>query len=81
MNHCWFKAHERGYGWYPANWKGWSVTLIYVMNVYFGVSFFHRYSSSQFETLVNYLPVLILTTILLLVIVIKTGERARWRRK
>jgi len=79
MNNNWFKAYKRGYGWYPANWKGWFVLFVYVLNVYFGVSFFQRYSSSQFETLVNYLPVLILTTILIFVIVVKTGEKARWR--
>jgi Na+/proline symporter len=81
MNQYWFKAYNYGYGWYPASWKGWSVTLIYVLNIFFGVSFFHRHSSSQLETLVSYLPVLILTTILLFVIVVKTGEKARWKSK
>ena len=75
----WFKAYQRGYGWFPASWKGWAVIIIYFFNVYFGVSLAGRITHDKIQTLILYLPVLTLTTIMYFIIVIKTGEKAKWR--
>jgi hypothetical protein len=78
MNY-WFKTFRRGYGWYPASWQGWAVIIIYVLNVYFGVSLAGKIAPDKLQTLVLYLPVLFLTTIMMFVIVVKTGEKAKWK--
>jgi hypothetical protein len=79
MNQFWFKAYKYGFGWYPASWQGWAVLFIYVLNFYFGIHFFVEHTSSKLNGFIAYLPVLILTTIMFLIIVVKTGEKARWR--
>ena len=79
MNKYWFKSYKYCYGWYPTSWRGWIVILIYVLNVYFGIHFFGEHVAGKMNTLITYLPVLILTTVMLFIIVVKTGEKARWR--
>jgi hypothetical protein len=79
MNRYWFKSYKYGFGWYPASWQGWIVILIYGLNIYFGIHFFGEHISGKINTLIAYLPVLILTTVMLFIIVVKTGEKARWR--
>jgi hypothetical protein len=75
----WFKSYKLGYGWYPASWQGWIVILIYGLNIYFGIRFFGEHVAGKINTLMAYLPVLILTTVMFLIIVVRTGEEARWR--
>ena len=75
----WFKAKKYGWGWSPATWQGWLITLIFVGIVSYrglvvqemfdtATSFVWRY---VFETL--------LLTIILIGICFVTGEKPRWR--
>ncbi|MGH2575573.1 MAG: hypothetical protein ACRDFC_07730, partial [Ignavibacteria bacterium] len=68
----WFKRKKYGFGWNPASWQGWVVLLIYFFDIYFGVSFFGKHSASKIDTLIAFSPVLVLTTILLFIIIVKT---------
>ena len=77
-NNYWFKAYKYGYGWYPCKWQGWLILLVYVILNWFGSYYVKLSSGSGIETLVKYLPQLVCSTILLFVIVIKTGEKAKW---
>ena len=80
-NDYWFKVYRYGYGWYPCKWQGWLILLIYVILNGYGAHYVEISSAGKIETLVKYLPQLICSTFLLIVIVIKTGEKAKWRWK
>ncbi len=73
----WFKRKLYGWGWTPATWQGWAVTLAYIaLIVALGLTLDE--SSSDREALFMFvLPLLILTT-LLLTICYKKGEKPRW---
>ena len=81
MSQYWFKANKSGYGWHPANWKGFVVLLLYVA---FLVQSFvqinsHSYSSS--DTLFNFFPRFLLFTAILSVITYLKGESITWGAK
>lgn len=78
----WFKAKLYGWGWTPAKWQGWVVTLVYVVLVLTLV--FTREESilgnpdsgSNFLTFA--LPIIIFTS-LFIYICYKKGERPHWQ--
>lgn len=75
----WFKAKEYGWGWTPANWKGWLVLFFWLfLNIWF---FFKidKNSHSISDTMIGLFPAFLISTILLIVICIKKGEKPRWR--
>jgi hypothetical protein len=80
MDQYWFKLYRYGFGWYPASWKGWLITLIYALLIIYGAAFFQKHIVNRIDTLIAFSPVLILSTIMFLIIVIKTGEKTHWRR-
>lgn len=73
----WFKRKMYGYGWTPAKWQGWALTIAYVALI-FGVFFF----SSPEQGLLDGEQVVwavILATALYMVIVWRTGESPKWQ--
>lgn len=81
-NHYWFKRKIWGWGWYPANWKGWLVTLTYITLILTLV--FTREEAipgnpdSGSNLLVFGLPLILLTT-LFIFIAYKKGEKPKWQ--
>jgi hypothetical protein len=73
----WFKAKTYGYGWYPANWKGWIVIAVYLI----ALASFIRYCFSFGEdfNVWLYLSGVVALTAILIFICYKKGESARWR--
>ncbi len=79
MERLWFKAKQYGWGWYPATWEGWLVTLGYIAAVFslFNiVETSHRTAMQVFTSF--FIPFAILTAILLAVC-FKMGEKPSWR--
>lgn len=76
MNKIWFKAKEYGYGWYPATWEGWLVTLIYVVAITFLVFIFEQNVSGL---LWQYLGMVFGLSLMLIFICYKKGEKPGWR--
>ena len=75
----WFKTKPYGYGWYPARWQGWLViTLFIVLEIYIFRSI-DLTSHSVSDTLINFIPLSCILIALLILICVKTGEKARWR--
>jgi hypothetical protein len=80
--HYWFKRKLWGWGWTPATWQGWSVTLLYITLIL--LLAFTREDTiagnpdlgSNF--LVFGLPVILLTAVLIF-IAYKTGEKPKWQ--
>lgn len=78
----WFRAKNYGWGWYPASWQGWLVIGIYILIV-FGLIRLNEvgFETEDPESVTNtFLPVVILTAILILVSYLK-GEKPEWRWK
>lgn len=75
----WFKRKLFGWGWYPASWEGWLVTLLYIALVVLA-SLTIDGSSPPREVAFTFLLPVALITILFLRIAYRTGEapRAQW---
>tara|TARA_Y100000310_G_scaffold335463_1_gene417604 strand:- start:600 stop:863 length:264 start_codon:yes stop_codon:yes gene_type:complete len=78
MEKLWFKRRRLGWGWRPASWEGWLVTLgFFGVLLYLGVSIDE--AATDKDALLNLvLPVFVLT-ILLIRIAYLTGESPRWQ--
>ncbi|HLC66304.1 hypothetical protein A2635_03620 [Candidatus Peribacteria bacterium RIFCSPHIGHO2_01_FULL_51_9] len=75
----WFKAKQYGWGWYPATWQGWLVTLAAVAGYVWTFRNIDQASHSVSDTLIGMVvPFLIITGLLLLVCFVM-GEKPRWR--
>jgi uncharacterized membrane protein YhaH (DUF805 family) len=75
----WFKAKNFGWGWYPSSWQGWLIMIIYLVVI---IKIFYRIDStphSGSDTLVNFVIPFIVSTIVLIIICYKTGEKPEWR--
>ncbi|MEI6326574.1 MAG: hypothetical protein WCO78_00460 [Candidatus Roizmanbacteria bacterium] len=78
-NPLWFKAKEYGWGWTPATWQGWLLLISYIaieIYIYYGVDSSSRSAS---YVVLNYLPLSVVFTFVLILICFATGERPRWR--
>jgi len=73
----WFKAKEYGYGWYPATWEGWLVTLGYVVVITVLAYIFEVFKIENFALV--YLTSVFVVSGSLIYICYKTGEKAEWR--
>ncbi len=74
MDELWFRAKRYGYGWYPANYKGWLVILAYViLFILSSILFINK------DYIHVHIIVVIILTSALLVISYKKGEELRWR--
>lgn len=78
----WFKRKLYGWGWTPAKWQGWLITLIYSFLI-LGLVLSREEaipgnpdSGSNFLTFA--LPIIILTAIFI-VVAYKKGEKPRWQ--
>lgn len=75
----WFRAKLYGWGWYPATWQGWLVTLIYVMYITYRANamslMFDTWQSATFRYIFELIP----PTLILLLICYLKGQPPRWR--
>jgi hypothetical protein len=77
----WFKAKTYGYGWYPATWQGWLVTVGYVVLLLPGGYFFFdsTVTAGDGRRSLGFILYALVLTIGLIAICAKTGEKPRWR--
>ena len=73
----WFKRKLFGWGWTPATWQGWLITLMYVGAILFFAFTIDEASPREEITFTFLLPLLFLT-ILFIRILYKTGEKPKW---
>lgn len=76
----WFKRKLYGWGWTPVRWQGWLAVGLYIASIFYllrGLEDSSAYSAN--DVIVGMvIPVVILTTLLILVCFLK-GERPRWQ--
>jgi len=74
----WFKAKKFGWGWYPASWQGWLITIVYI-GVILALALSLDEGSTNKETVFVLVIPLILLTITFIRIAYRTGEKPEWR--
>lgn len=73
----WFKANKSGYGWHPANWKGWITLFLYLV---FLVYSYLQVAHSSHAVLGFIVRFLFFTGILTIITYLK-GESITWGAK
>jgi hypothetical protein len=74
----WFRAKWFGWGWTPATWQGWLVIIVYIGIVTTpGILMADRIETGE-EFSKLFLPLLIVSTAVLLWICYLKGEKPRW---
>ena len=75
--HYWFKAKLYGWGWSPATWQGWFVTLLYIVLISILAGTIDE-NSPKNEVLLMFVLPTVLLTLFFLFIAYKRGEKPRW---
>ncbi len=78
MKEKWFKAKKYGWGWTPATWEGWSVIILYVLVVIMLFFSIDSNSHSVTDTIINFVPNVIILSVVLIGICYLTGEKPYW---
>ncbi len=72
MKKLWFKNKRFGWGWTPATWEGWLITLLFLaLGVVAGMLFGE-------DSIAFFVSIFVLVT-LLIFICYATGEKPEWR--
>lgn len=79
MSHLWFRAKTYGYGWTPCSWQGWLVLLAYIALSLLTFLTIDAKSHSGSDMLLGFVPLFLVYTFVLILICVKTGEKAKWR--
>ncbi len=74
MKEYWFKSKKYGYGWYPANRKGWALTAGYVITIFLFAIFINSIIENKSSQLLAFFSCLLVATIAFILIVKKFGE-------
>ena len=74
----WFRAKRYGYGWYPVTWQGWTVLAVYLCVLIGAACLFGHRLETDLNTLVIWLAVWGLSTVMLILICAQYGERLGW---
>lgn len=72
---AWFRAKRYGWGWHPATWQGWLITLAFILAITLAALALE--SSPTF--LPDFLLAVLIAAVALLAVCWKTGEPPRWR--
>ena len=78
MKKLWFKRKWYGWGWYPASWEGWLVTVLYVALV-LAFALTVDKSSPPEEVAFTFALPMVLLTIAFIRIAYRTGEKPKWQ--
>jgi hypothetical protein len=73
----WFRRKWYGWGWFPANGKGWSATLIYLILAIGGA--YSLSASSDKNSSFLLLAYLIVLSAIFILLAWKKGESPRWQ--
>jgi hypothetical protein len=74
----WFKRKLYGWGWTPATWQGWAVTLFYIILVLLLALTIDK-SSPDTQVMPTFVPPIVLLTVVFICIAYKKGETPRWQ--
>jgi ABC-type phosphate/phosphonate transport system permease subunit len=78
-NRYWFRAKLYGWGWTPARWQGWVVTLAFIVFIAWSVFALVSQDKPSANQLTWFFVKFVLASIVLMIICYKTGEKPRWQ--
>jgi len=73
----WFKRKIFGWGWTPATWQGWAITIVYLVIV-IGFALTIDENSPGSELIFTFFLPFVLLTLAFIRIAYKTGEKPKW---
>jgi len=80
MEKPWFRAKKYGWGWgLPTTWQGWIIFIAYYVFILLDFFRIDANSHSASDTIRPFIIQVVIATIILLFIVIITGEKPKWR--
>lgn len=79
MGQLWFRRKRYGWGWRPVTWQGWVLVVVYIVLIAMGFRCIDVGSHSASDTLINFVPYLLILTSLIVFICYLTGEKPRWQ--
>lgn len=74
----WFKRKRYGWGWTPATWQGWLITVLYI-GLVVGFTLTVDESSSPTDLAFTFLLPVLLLTVAFVRIAYQKGEKPRWQ--
>lgn len=74
----WFKRKLYGYGWTPATWQGFLVTLIFILGLVLDGVWFASLEKPLVRDFVIFYSILFVLIIFLIFIAYKMGEKPSW---
>jgi|GEM_PF-227230 len=79
MKKPWFSPKKFGYGWgLPSTWQGWVVLVFYFAFLIYDFKRIDSHSHSASDTLINFIPQLILASVVLFFIARITSGKPKW---
>ncbi|MEM3374589.1 MAG: hypothetical protein QW757_05535 [Candidatus Woesearchaeota archaeon] len=81
-NNIWFKRKLYGFGWYPITWQGWLTTFLFILINFLNALIFNQRillkNNTTFIDCFIFYFILTLSSILLIIICFKKGEKPKW---
>jgi ABC-type transport system involved in cytochrome bd biosynthesis fused ATPase/permease subunit len=77
MKTLWFKCKSYGWGWTPATWQGWAITIAYTVILI--VCVLSVDWNNEKEIMLMFVLPLIIVTTAFVGIAYRTGEKPRWQ--
>ncbi len=74
----WFKRKTYGWGWTPATWQGWAITLMYIVLLILSALTIDENSPTR-EVVFTFVFPIVLLTVAFFRIAYKKGEKPRWQ--
>jgi hypothetical protein len=73
----WFRSKKYGWGWFPANWKGWTVTFLYLFSVFVSI-YLVKSLQPPHQFLETFLFIFSILTAVFLFLCFLKGEKLHW---
>ena len=74
----WFKRKLFGWGWAPAKWQGWLITIVFIVLILLFAMTIDENSSDREVVFTLILPVVLLTITMIRICYLK-GEKPKWQ--
>lgn len=78
MKKHWFKAKRYGWGWTPATWQGWIMTLLFIATALLNSYRLQLLTISVDTFIQNFIPELVALIFLFIILCAITGEKPGW---
>lgn len=74
----WFKRRLYGWGWVPATWQGWLITLAFIVILISYGFYFASMGNPTERDLAIFFVTIAISIIVLILVCYKTGEKPQW---